>query len=222
MATIVCIHGAGGRGSDWDLVAAELRERGHEVAAVDLPCEDDGAGFAEYAQAVLDQIGERRDRDDLVLVAQSLGGFTAPLVAAEAGAALIVLVAAMVPRAGESFDEWWGNVGHEAAFDAQGLADTSEEAVLLNGVPADVLAAIDPPRDQSGNLSGPWPLAAWPDVPTRYLLCTEDRFFPAAWMRDVVRERLGIEPDDVPGGHCAYLSHPHELAAAIDRCWAER
>lgn len=221
MATIVCIHGAGGRGSDWNLVGADLRALGHEVLAVDLPCEDDDAGFPEYAQAVIDQIGERRDRDDLVLVAQSLGGFTAPLVCQEVPVALMVLVAAMIPVAGESFGEWWTNTGHAEAVEAQGLDDTSEEAMFLHDVSPEVLAAADPPRDQSGELSGPWPLAAWPDVPTRFLLCTDDRFFPPEWMRGVVRDRLGIEPDEVPGGHCAYWSRPHELAAAIHRCWTE-
>ena len=65
------------------------------------------------------------------------------------------------------------------------------------------------------------PASGWPEVPTRFLLCSDDRFFPPEWMREVVRERLGIEPDEVPGGHCAYLSRPHELAAAIHRCWME-
>ncbi|MEU8618335.1 alpha/beta hydrolase [Streptomyces sp. NPDC048623] len=56
---------------------AELRGRGHDVVAVDLPCDDDSAGLAEYADTVVDAIG---DRTDLILVAHSFGGFTAPLV----------------------------------------------------------------------------------------------------------------------------------------------
>ena len=31
------------------------------------------------------------------------------------------------------------------------------------------------------------------------------------------RERLGVEPDVVPGGHLAALSRPAELAAALAR-----
>jgi pimeloyl-ACP methyl ester carboxylesterase len=79
------------------------------------------------------------------------------------------------------------------------------------------------PRDQTSTLfEEPWPLSAWPDVPTRFLLCREDRFFPAVWLRALVRERLGIEPGEVPGGHCAYLSQPAALAAALHDCWVER
>ena len=47
-----------------------------------------------------------------MLVAQSLGGFTAPLVAERLPVSLIVLVAAMVPAPGESPGEWWVNTGH--------------------------------------------------------------------------------------------------------------
>jgi pimeloyl-ACP methyl ester carboxylesterase len=221
MATFVCIHGAGGRGSSWDLVAAELRAAGHDVVAPDLPCDDDSAGLAEYTDAVVDSIGDRRD--DLVVVAQSLGGLTAPLVTERVPVELIVLVTAMVPRPGETGGEWWANTGQAEAVAALHLPDHSEETLFTHDVPADVLAAADPPRDQSGTpMEEVWPLAAWPDVPTRFLLCTDDRFFPPEWMRGVVRDRLGIEPDEVPGGHCAFPSQPKLLADAILRAWTER
>jgi pimeloyl-ACP methyl ester carboxylesterase len=61
----------------------------------------------------------------------------------------------------------------------------------------------------------PWPLDAWPDVPTRYLLCRDDRVFPADWTRRMVRERLGITPDEIDGGHCPFLSRPKELVERL-------
>ena len=33
----------------------------------------------------------------------------------------------------------------------------------------------------------PWPLSAWPPVPTRFVLSTEDRFFPAGFVRGEAR-----------------------------------
>src|SRR6266498_3334574 len=75
MSTFVLIHGAGDVGWYWHLVEADLRERGHDTVAPDLPCDDDAAGLAEYTDAVVGAIG---NRTDLVVVAQSLGGFTAP------------------------------------------------------------------------------------------------------------------------------------------------
>jgi pimeloyl-ACP methyl ester carboxylesterase len=79
MTTYVLIHGGGGVASSWDLVTAELRARGHDVVAVDLPIEDESAGLNEYADTVVEAIG---DRTNLVVVAHSLGGFTGPLVCA--------------------------------------------------------------------------------------------------------------------------------------------
>ena len=98
MATFVLIHGVGDVGWYWHLVERELRQRGHEVVAPDLPCDDDTAGLSEYADAVVDAIGERTD---LVLVAQSLAGFTAPLVCDRLPVRMMILVAAMVPLPGE-------------------------------------------------------------------------------------------------------------------------
>lgn len=218
MATFVCIHGAGGRASYWDLVRAELEAAGHAVLAVDLPC-DQEVGLAAYRDAVVDAIGDRRD--ELVLVAQSLAGLIAPLVADVVPVDLMVLVTAMIPRPGESGGDWWANVGQADAVAAQGLPEGTE--LFVHDVPPDVLEAEGPPRDQTSTLfEEPWPLAAWPGVPTRFLLCTDDRFFPPDWMREIVRERLGIEPDEIPGGHCAFLSQPKPLAAAILRAWNER
>jgi pimeloyl-ACP methyl ester carboxylesterase len=46
-ATLVLIHGAGDVGWYWHLVEGELRRRGHDVVAPDLPCDDDYAGLSE-------------------------------------------------------------------------------------------------------------------------------------------------------------------------------
>jgi pimeloyl-ACP methyl ester carboxylesterase len=75
-------------------------------------------------------------------------------------------------------------------------------------------------RRQSGTpFEKPWPLTAWPDVPTRVLICRDDRFFPADFMRRVARERLGITPDEMDGGHVPALSRPRDL---VDRLVAYR
>src|SRR5690606_8800026 len=58
MATYALIHGAGGDASYWHRVVPELARRGHDVVAPDLPVEDDSAGFAEYADVVVEAIGD--------------------------------------------------------------------------------------------------------------------------------------------------------------------
>ena len=108
MATYVLIPGAGGDGWQWHLVARELEARGHDAIPITLPSGDDGAGWKEYADAVVEAIGGRRD---LVLVAQSLAGFTAPLVCERLPVDLLVLLNAMIPMPGETGNDWWGDTG---------------------------------------------------------------------------------------------------------------
>jgi pimeloyl-ACP methyl ester carboxylesterase len=144
---------------------------------------------------------------------------------------LLVLVAAMVPRPGEAPGEWWANTGWEEARREQTARDGSPsggtfdaEATFFHDVPPDVLAEAFArgERTQSGTpFEKPWPLAAWPDVPTKFLLCRDDRFFPAEFQRRVVRERLGITPDEMDGGHLPALAHPHELAERLEAYRAE-
>lgn len=210
MSTFVLIHGAADSSWHWHLVAPELRELGQDVVAVDLPSDDDSAGFPAYADAVVEAIA---DRTDLVVVGQSLGGFTAPLVCDRLPADLLVLVTAMIPAPGEPAGNWWANTGYQEGKDAD-----DPIATFLHDVPPDLAAeALRRERPQSGTPMGePWPLAAWPDVPTRFLLCRDDHLFPAAWMRRVVRDRLGIEPDEIDGSHCVALSRPRELAERLD------
>jgi pimeloyl-ACP methyl ester carboxylesterase len=219
MATYVLIHGAGSTSWYWHLVTPELAARGHDVVAVDLPADDDSAGLEEYTDVVVDAIGDRRD---LILVAQSMGGLTAPLVADRVPVDLIVLVAGMVPTPGESGGDWWVNTRHAEAREAAGGGDDPVE-LFLHDVPAAVQAeSVAHLKDQSGTpFEKPWPLAAWPDVPTRFLLCRDDRFFPAEFQRRVVRERLGIEADEIPGGHVPALSRPAELVDRLERYRAE-
>lgn len=220
MATYVLLHGAGGNAADWDLVRTELHSLGHRTLALDLPSDDDTAGLADYAQVVVDALAD--PPPDLVLVAQSMAGFVAPLVCTQVPVDLLVLLTAMIPSPGETGGEWWSNTGHDEAVAALGLPDTSSDALFLHDVPPEVLAATTPPRHQSGTpFEEPWPLAAWPTVATRYLLCRDDRFFPADWMRALVKARLPADVviEEVPGGHCAYLSQPAAVAHALHHAW---
>jgi len=212
MSTFVFIHGAGDVGWYWNLVEAELRERGHDVVAPDLPCDDDAAALPEYADAVAEAIG---DRTDLVVVAQSLGGFTAPLVCERVPVELLVLVAPMIPAPKEAPADYWANTRYEEeAHERYG----DDIALFYQDVPPGLASeALRRSRRQSeARLGEPSPLAAWPAVPTRVLICRDDRLFPAAFVRRVARERLRITPDEIDSGHTPALSRPKELAERLE------
>src|SRR5512142_2313240 len=99
MATFALIPGAGGMAWYWHRVTPLLRAAGHEAIAIDLPGEDRRAGLAAYAEIVTREIAER---SDVILVAQSLAGFTAPLVCARLPVRRLVFVNAMIPKPGET------------------------------------------------------------------------------------------------------------------------
>lgn len=154
-------------------------------------------------------------RQDLVLVAHSLGGFTAPLVCTRVAVRLLVLAAGMVPRPGETGDEWWTTSGYMQA-EKPYRGDDTIELYLHDAPPERAAEMLERGPGQSGTpMREPWPLDAWPDVPTRYLLFRDDRFFPADFARRLARERLGVVADEMPGSHCAYLSRPEEVAARL-------
>jgi pimeloyl-ACP methyl ester carboxylesterase len=218
VATFVLIHGAGDVGWYWHLVQAELGQRGHDTVAADLPCDDDSAGLAEYADTVVDAVG---DRTDLIVVAQSLGGFTAPLVCDRVAVRLLVLVAPMIPAPGEAPADYWAHTryGDEAR---ERYDDTI--ALFYHDVPPRLASeALKRGRTQSeARLGEPSPLKAWPAVPTKVLICRDDRLFPASFLRRVAWERLRITPDEIDGGHTPALSRPIELAERLDAYAAEQ
>jgi len=224
MATFVLVHGAGSDSWYWHRVIPELERRGHDAVAVDLPCDDDSAGLSRYADAIVEGAGDRRD---VVLVAQSMAGFTAPMACDRADVSLLILLNAMVPKPGESAGDWWANtgqpeamVGHAARLGRKAGAEelmNDPQYLFLHDVPPEVAAeSANHIRNQSGRPFGdPWPLDSWPDVPTRALIGRDDRLFPLEFQRRVHRERLGIVPHDIDGGHLVALSRPDDVAARL-------
>jgi pimeloyl-ACP methyl ester carboxylesterase len=219
MTSFVLIPGAGGAAWYWHRVIPLLRDAGHDAFAIDLPADDETAGLPEYARLAVDAVG---GREDVVLVAQSLGGFTAPLVATAVALRGLVFVNAMIPVPGETANEWWESTGwtdaRVAAAQACGYStDFDVDVYFLHDVPPDVAAAGEPYQrpEAAAAFSSVCDFAAWPAIPIRVVAGSDDRFFPADFQRRVAGERLGIEADVLPGGHLIALSQPAELAAYL-------
>ena len=221
MSRFVLIPGAGGAAWYWHLVVPELQARGHDAVAVDLPAADEHAGLPEYTDIVIDAINGHRDA---VVVAQSMGGFTAPMAAERVPVSLLILVNAMIPVPGETAGDWWGDTGWEparvAAAQAGGYpAEVDLDNYFLHDVPADVAATGEGHNFPEAEIAFGQPCAIkrWPDVPTRVLAGRDDRFFPLEFQRRVARDRLGIAAEAVPGGHLAALAYPAELTDQLTR-----
>jgi pimeloyl-ACP methyl ester carboxylesterase len=221
MSTFVLIPGAGGVAWYWHRVVPLLETRGHRAVAVDLPGDDPAAGLPEYAALTA---AAAAGQDDVVLVAQSMGGFTAPMACGQIPARLMVMVNAMIPRPGETPGQWFEDTKTraaqaEAATEGGYSTEFDLDTYFLHDMPADVAAAGENlERDEAEIAFGqPCTIERWPDVPTAVLAGREDRFFPLEFQRREARERLGAEVTAVPGGHLAALSRPAELAQELLR-----
>jgi pimeloyl-ACP methyl ester carboxylesterase len=222
----VLIPGAGGSAWYWHLVVPRLKQRGHEAVPVALPAADDTAGLQEYADATVRAIGDRDPRR-VVLVAQSLGGFTAPLVCNQVPVAIVVLVNAMIPKPGESPGEWWRNTRHGEAKRRRNLRDGRKADApfdplrdFFHDVPQSVIDEAwvqGEPRQSDAVFASRCMFNAWPVVPTRILVGRDDRFLPAEFQRRVARARLGISAAKCPGDTSSHSANPRSSQHDLSR-----
>lgn len=215
MRTYLLISGAGGDAWYWHRVVPLLEAAGHRAVAFDLPTSDeDDAGLDAYVAAALAALGDPAGHGEVVVVGQSLGGFTAAVVADRIGAAGLVFVAAMIPAPGETAGGWWGSSGFREVWGDQEMDD---EVHFLHDLPPDVKAELlTHDFQQSGRvMEDVFPLPVLPAVPTRGIAATNDRFFPVAFMDQLIRDRLGVEPEHVESGHLPALANPEGLAALL-------
>jgi pimeloyl-ACP methyl ester carboxylesterase len=215
VTTYLLLPGAGGTGAYWDLVKPLLSN----AIAVDLPGADETAGLMAYADIAVAAVDQR---DDVILVAQSMGGFTAALVAQRIPLRALVFVNAMIPTPGETAGAWWDNTKSEearvAAAKAHGYPVKFDlETYFLHDVPKDAAALVLKDNRPEGRIAFHEPCAfdRWPDIPIHVLAGTGDRFFPFEFQRRIARERLAKNAEPIPGGHLAALSYPRELAERL-------
>jgi pimeloyl-ACP methyl ester carboxylesterase len=215
VTTFVLIPGAGGSAWVYSRVVPLLVEAGHEAIAVDLPGDDETAGLPRYADLVVDAIGSR---PDVVLIAGSLGGFTAPLVCERVPVSELVLVNAMIPVPGETAGDWWAHTGALEAQDeaarAGGYGPFDLATYFLHDVDPEVAAEGEQYQRPEADIAfaSVCDFTAWPAVPMRVLAGEGDRFFPVDFQRRVARERLGVEIDVIPGGHLLPIAQPRLVA----------
>ena len=225
MSLFALVHGGAHGGWCWELLVPELEKRGHSVVAPDLPIENDAAGALEYAQVVVAAIPT--GDDDVVVVGHSLGGLTIPLVAQMRPVHRLVFLCAQVPAPGMSNLEYLGTEPGAVIFaGAENLADgeiPSENNQVLGWGRAkagfyhdvdDEVArhAWERLRRQSFTvMTERTPLEAWPDVPSTYILATEDRAVGQEWSRRRAKE-IGSDLIEMEGSHSPFYSRPAELA----------
>jgi alpha-beta hydrolase superfamily lysophospholipase len=227
VALFVLVHGAWHGAWCWERFAPELRNRGHDVLALDLPTDDVSAGCVRYAEIVADAISD--SGHEVVLLGHSLAGLTIPLVAARRPVSRLVFLSAFIPVPGSSLidqlheDPSILSEGFDGApaHDELGRSywDDLELArrQLFSSCDEDLAAAAAARlRVQArAPLVEPCPRDALPDVPAVYVLGNDDAVVRPAWSQRAARERLGVDAAELDGGHALFLSHPAELAELV-------
>jgi pimeloyl-ACP methyl ester carboxylesterase len=217
-ASFILIPGAGGMAWYWHRVVDLLEGGRREAIAVELPGDDDTVGLRDYAEIVVRSIGKRAN---VILVAQSLGGFTAPLACQRAAVRMLIFVNAMVPLPGETPGAWWKNTGaveaRMAAAESGGYSKEFDvQTYFLHDVPREVLQT-GPARQREQSeavFQEPCMFHRWPEIPMHVIASENDRFFPLEFQRRVAHARLNTEVEVLPGGHLVALSNPQGL---VDR-----
>jgi pimeloyl-ACP methyl ester carboxylesterase len=206
MSDYVLLHGAWHGAWCWERIIPKLVGRGHRATAVDLRFGDPTVTAADWVAMVEDAI----DRpEDTVVVAHSMSGYLAPHVRASE----LVLLAALVPGAPEVIrPEFIQEVGRQKddAWDP----DDAYTFFYHDCERADADLAIK----QLTPMAPPTSLSEEPrnpGVPTRYIVCTEDRVIDRDISARVARARYDAEIVEIDAAHSPFWSKPAELADLI-------
>ena len=230
LSTFALIHGAWHGAWCWERLVGPLSERGHEVVVPELPSEDTEAGLEQYAETIEHALGGARD---VVLVPHSLGGLVGPVVAARRPLEALVYLAALVPEPGLSFSEQMSASSEPVLlFEGGRMVDDEGRShwpdpeatarIMYGDLPAeDAQWATERLRPQAQRSQ----TEASPPTPqglrVASIIGVNDRVVSPEWSRRVARERLGVEPVELPSGHFPMITHPELLADALTQLDAQ-
>jgi pimeloyl-ACP methyl ester carboxylesterase len=223
---IALVHGSYHGAWCWDFLTPELERLGHRVITMDLPISDPALGAADYAKAIDDAL----DPDsEPVLVGHSMAGLVIPLVAARRPIRRLVFLAAFLASPGKSASDQlaaepidgrvtpktaeWTDLGNDVWM----VGPNTATEIFFHDAPAAVARwATQRLRPQAYRvLTETTPLAAWPDVESRSIVCRDDRAINPDWVRAAARDRLGVEAIELAGGHSPFMTRPAELAQVL-------
>jgi len=227
VAAFLLIHGSWHGAWCWERLVPLLSERGHQVAAVDLPAHGDDlaphyrTGLRSYARRVRNAAGSLKEKP--ILVGHSMGGVAITQAAFDAPHlfSALVYLCAFVPVAGESLFRLVrrDRQSHVLAHTSFGLARvgferTRAQEIFYEGCSeADVHWAIDRLRPEPL-----WPLLQRVvgrngiDLPRGYIECTRDRAISIERQRAMATRASCQRVATMEADHSPFLSSPEELA----------
>ena len=233
---LVLVHGSFHGSWCWERLIPALELHGHRAIAVDLPISEPGLGADAYAMVISEAIDRLDGSTAPAIVGHSMAGLVVPLVAARRPIERLIFLAAFLAQPGQSANDQrqaepidglvppttaeWTDLGRDVW---QIGARTATELFFHDASAEDASWACSRLRPQCYQVIGEVsPLAAWPAVPSSYIVCRDDRATNPEWGRRAAVERLGTEAIEIDGGHSPFLSRPEELARIIASILADR
>jgi pimeloyl-ACP methyl ester carboxylesterase len=228
--TVALVHGCTQGPSGWDRVRQSLSAAGVHNVAVDMdPQQFDGANGHECASHIAKVL---EDHERVILVGTSCTGLIIPVVSMLRPIEHLVFVCAGLPDIGRSATDQIFDDGllHEDWLHYSGEPDSAEVATTFMFNDCDettlpwALSTVRLWRPQPA-YDEVTPLASWPEIPSTYLLGTEDRIINQEWARAAVSTRLGRPPVELRTGHCPQNSKPELVAhilkqTTVDTTWS--
>lgn len=225
MSTFCLVNGSTQNPLCWKLLVAELARHGQRTITPSLPVDEPAASGTRYAEVIAAAL-EAAD-DDVILVGHSASGMFIPLVPSLRSISRLVYLAALIPKPGLSIRDQPVaepdilNPAWLAACHASNDPFANDEVAvefLFHDCEAEAKSlglATRMKMYAEGAVTEIFPLAALPEVKSSYIVCSDDRTISPAWSRRTARERLGVDPIELPGGHCPYLSRASMLAEVL-------
>ncbi|MGE5243943.1 MAG: alpha/beta fold hydrolase [Betaproteobacteria bacterium] len=220
MATFCLVHGSTQSAAGWDRLVSELERGGHGTIVPTLPANEPDASATRYAAVIVQALPS--NVSDIIVVAHSASGLFLPLVALDARVRQIVFLAAVIPKIGASLIDQLSAEPEMMNPEWMGKDPTASDEVALHFLFHDCTRetaqwALTTRRLMYARRAYTeiCPLERWPNVPSAYIVCADDRTVRPAWARSAARQRLGVAPIELPGGHCPHVSRPAQLAEAL-------
>lgn len=224
MASFCLIHGSGQGPAGWKLLVQELERHGHRVLTPALTVSRADECLDWHADTLAEALeGSGFHTPEVICVAHSASGMFLPLLAERQPIRRMVFLAAAVPRPGLSIRDQYradSSMFNPAWVGKNPMEDDVALEFLFHDCPPERLDWALSTRVlfyARRAIEEPCPLTAWPAVPAAYVVCAEDRTITPAWQRRAARDWLGVEPVELPGGHCPHVSRPVALSDLLVR-----
>ena len=219
MSLFVLVHGSWHGPWVWESVASELRARGDEVVAPELPIDQAGATWQDYADRVAGAVGDRAE--EAILVGHSAGAIPVAIVASTKAPRLAIYLTPSNPARELPEDRpvrLKPEVDAVVRYDDRGRDYLEvEDAVsvfyprLDPGTARWAASRLRPQADP-----GEVPLERPPSVPSAFIYATHDEVFTTESMIWSARQLFGVEPIEIETGHTPQLEAPEDLADLLE------